>query len=157
MAKAKGDLISWSPSFSVGVKVIDDQHKGLLNLVNDMFNHVTENPEEEREYFKSVIQQAVQYIKVHFGTEEKIMIRTNFPGYAEHKKAHDTFVLTVVDNIKNFEAGRRIVLLDFTKFLKEWILSHIAFMDKQYVAYFKQIATRTADGKLSISINEVLR
>ena len=155
MTKTKSELVTWSPTFSVGVKIIDDQHKGLLDLVNDMFNHVTGDEAAEREYFSHVIQRAVQYVKVHFNTEEKIMIHTNYPGYAEHKKAHDAFVLTVVENIKNFESGKRLVLSEFTKFLKEWILTHIAIMDKQYFGYFKEIATRKEDGKLSINRTDV--
>jgi len=155
MAADKSELITWSSTFSVGVKIIDDQHKGLLNLVNDLFNHVTGNEAEEQAYFTKVIQQAVQYVKVHFMTEEKIMIHTKFPGYAEHKKAHDAFVLAVVDNVKNFKTSKKLALMDFTKFLKEWILTHIAIMDKQYFNYFKQIATRKADGKLSINQSDV--
>jgi hemerythrin len=156
MAKVKSELVSWSPTFSVGVKLIDDQHKGLLNLVNDLFNHAIGDEAAERAYFQKVIQQAVQYVKVHFATEEKIMLHTNFPGYAEHKKAHDAFVLTVVDNIRDFEAGKKFTLSGFTKFLKEWVLTHIAIMDKQYFAYFRQIATRKASGKLSINQADVV-
>jgi hemerythrin len=148
---AKTEVVKWSPTFSVGIKLIDDQHKGLLNLVNDLFNHVTGNEETERAYFQKVIQAAVNYVKVHFATEEKIMIATKFPGYLEHKKAHDTFVLTVVDNIRDFEAGKKFTLASFTKFLKEWVLTHIAIMDKQYFTYFKNIATRKASGKLTIT------
>ena len=157
MEKNKPELVSWSPTFSVGVKVIDDQHKGLLDLVNDMFNHVSGDEEAEREYFKKVIQTAVEYVKVHFSTEEKIMLHTHFPGYMEHKKAHDAFVLAVVDNVRGFESGKRLILQDFTRFLKEWILTHIAIMDKQYFAYFKQIATRKENGKLSINQSDILR
>ena len=148
---AKSELVKWSPTFSVGVKLIDEQHKGLLNLVNDLFNHVIGDDAEERIYFQTVIQTAVNYVKVHFATEEKIMVATKFPGYAEHKRAHDTFVLTVVDNIRDFEAGKKFTLATFTKFLKEWVLTHIAIMDKQYFEYFKRIATRKSDGKLSIT------
>ena len=153
----KSELVSWSQTFSCGVKIVDEQHKGLLELVNDMFNHVSGNEAEEREYFTKVIQKAVDYVKVHFSTEEKIMTHTKFPGLVDHKKAHDTFVLTVVDNIRNFESGKKFVLYDFTKFLKEWVLTHIAIMDKQYFNYFKMIATRKADGKLSISQADVAR
>ena len=149
------DLIKWSSTFSVGVKVIDDQHKGLLNLVNDLFNHVVGDDDAERAYFKDVIQQAVDYVKVHFTTEEKIMTGTNFPGYADHKKAHDVFVLTVIEKVRDYEMGRRLTLVEFTKFLKEWILTHIAIMDKQYFGYFKQISTRNADGKLSINSTNI--
>jgi len=157
MENSKTDIVTWSPTYSVGVKVIDDQHKGLLDLVNDLYNHVTGNEDEEREYFKNVIDQAIQYVKVHFGTEEKIMIYTHFPGYKEHKKAHDTFVLTIVDNVRNFMSGKRLFLHDFTRFLKEWILTHIAIMDKQYFTYFQQIATRKEDGKLSINLEDIER
>jgi hemerythrin len=148
---AKAELVKWSPTFSVGVKLIDDQHKGLLDLVNDLFNHVVGDETAERAYFQTVIQTAVNYVKVHFATEEKIMLATKFPGYAEHKRAHDTFVLTVVDNIRDFEAGRKFTLSTFTKFLKDWVLTHIAIMDKQYFEYFRKIATRKSDGKLSIT------
>jgi hemerythrin len=151
------EVLKWSPTFSVGVQVIDEQHKGLLDLVNDMFNHVSGNDQEEREYFQKVIQQAVQYVKVHFTTEEKIMISTFFPGYAEHKKAHDSFILAVVENAKNFESDKKLTLHEFTYFLKEWVLTHIAIMDKQYFTYFKQIATRKANGRLSINRLDVER
>ena len=156
MAVKQTEMISWSPHFSVGVKLIDNQHKELLRLVNDMFNHVIGDEHEELVYFQKVIQSAIEYVKVHFQTEENIMINTKFPGYPEHKKAHDSFVLAVVDNVRDFEAGKRLTLHDFTKFLKEWILTHIAIMDKQYFEYFKRIASRKADGTLSINQADVL-
>ena len=153
--KNNNELISWNSTFSCGIKLIDDQHKELVKLVNDMFNHVSGNGEQEDIYFNSIIKQAVTYIKVHFATEEKIMLATGFKGYAEHKKEHDDFVLTVVKNINSYKAKERFTLLSFTKFLKGWVLSHIAIMDKQYFEYFKKIATRKADGKLSISLEDV--
>jgi len=149
------EIVKWSDRLSCGVRIIDDQHKGLVELVNDMFNHATGNAVQEHDYFNIVIQEAVKYVKVHFATEEKIMIATKFAGYAEHKKAHDSFVLAVVDNINDYKAGKRLTLSAFTKFLKDWILSHIAMMDKQYFEYFKKIATRKEDGKLSITSADI--
>ncbi len=58
--------VIWSDRYSMGIKVIDDQHKGLLDFVNDLFNHASGKEDEEREYFKKVIQQAVNYIKEPF-------------------------------------------------------------------------------------------
>jgi hemerythrin len=147
----RSELVSWSPSFSVGIKLIDDQHKELLTLTNDLFNHCVGEEEAEREYFKKVISQAIDYVKVHFSTEEKIMLATKFSGYKEHKRQHDAFVLTVVEQVNAFNEGKAFTLLNFTKFLKDWVLTHIAVSDKLYFDYFKKIATRKADGKLSIT------
>jgi hemerythrin len=120
-----------------------------------MFHHSTGNDKEEREYFNKVIQKAVNYIKIHFAAEEKIMCAIKYPGYAEHKRAHDLFVLKVVENIRNFETEKHYTLYSFTKFLKDWVLSHIAVMDKQYFTYIRQIATRKAENKLSITSADI--
>jgi len=150
LPQSKNHLV-WSNTYSMGVKLIDDQHKGLVDFVNDLFNHASGKEDEERAYFSEVIQQAVQYIKEHFLAEEKLMVGTKFPGYAAHKKVHDEFTLTVVKSVKDFEAGKRLVLEKFAYFLKDWVLTHVAIMDRQYADYFKKIATRKADGKLSIT------
>ncbi|MDR0302825.1 MAG: bacteriohemerythrin [Treponema sp.] len=149
------EQVEWSESYSMRIKKIDDQHKGLLKIVNDLYSHSTGDERAERMYFMEVIGQAVQYIKEHFATEERIMIATKFPGYQEHKKAHDEFTMTVVQSLNDFKAGKQLVLVKFAHFLKDWVLTHIAVMDVQYAAYFRQIATRKANGKLSITKEDI--
>jgi hemerythrin len=149
------NYIEWSDAYSLGIKIIDDQHKGLLDIVNDLYSHSTGNETEEMFYFKDVIHQAVEYIKNHFQVEEKLLIATKYPGYVEHKKAHDQFTLTVVTSAKDFESGKRMVLEKFAHFLRDWILSHIAVMDQDYATYLRKIATRKADGKLSVGMVDI--
>jgi hemerythrin len=62
------ELVTWNSTFACGVKIIDEQHKSLLNLTNDLFNHCAGNEDAEREYFKSIIMEAVEYTKNHFKT-----------------------------------------------------------------------------------------
>ena len=135
--------------------MIDNQHRALLDLTNDLYNHCVGDAESERIYFRQVIKGAVDYVKVHFATEEKLMIKTKFAGYAEHKRAHDSFVLTVLDQVKYFEESKIVSLLSFTNFLKDLVLTHIAISDKLYFEYFKKIATRKSDGRLSISWDDI--
>jgi len=151
----ESNLVTWSSTYSVGVRSIDEQHMELINLVNDMYNHIVGDEEAERAYFKEVIHHAVEYVKVHFATEEKILLATKFPGYLEHKRAHDSFILNVIENIRDYEDGKRVSLASFTHFLKDWILSHIAVMDKQYFVFLKKIATRKANGKLTVSKEDI--
>jgi hemerythrin len=150
MLKPVTNLVTWSATYSVGIKLIDDQHKELFNLVNDMYNHVNnDDEEEERAYFQSVIRQVVGYVKKHFATEEIIMKRTKFQGYAGHKKEHDSFILSVVDIIGKFNEGKRVPLISLTHFIKDWILTHIAIMDKQYFERLIKGASRKPNGKPS--------
>ncbi|MCL2186507.1 MAG: bacteriohemerythrin [Treponema sp.] len=149
------DHVTWNDSYSLGIKLIDDQHKGLIDIVNDIFNHATGRDLEEHEYFKDVIKQAVDYVKNHFATEEKIMISTKYKGYDAHKKSHEEFILKVIRTAKDYESGKRLTLTSFGYFLKDWVLTHIAVMDKKYCDYFRSIATVKADGKLSISLADI--
>ena len=149
------ELITWSDTFSCGVKLIDDHHKELVRLVNEMFRHVTGDEKQEYDYFNQVIEKAIEYIKVHFSTEEKIMLTTKFLGYSAHKRVHDSFIITVNEHIMDLSSGKRLSLFSFTKFLKDWILSHIAVMDKQYFEYLRRTATRKADGNFSITSADV--
>ena len=151
----KSELITWNATFTCGIKLIDDQHKILVGLVNDMFHHVTGDYEQEDIYFNKIIKEVVAYIKIHFATEEKIMLFTRFTGYVEHKKEHDNFVLTVIKNIHSYRTKERFTLLSFSKFLKDWVLSHIAVMDKQYFSHLKRIASRKANGKISITLQDI--
>ena len=152
----KSELIAWSQTLSCGVKLVDEQHKELVELVNELFNHVSGDEEQEHEYFNKVITQLVSYVKVHFVTEEKIMASIKYPGYLAHKRSHESFILKVVDNIRDYQDGKRLTLSSFTKFLKDWILTHIAIMDKNYFEYLKQIATRSAGGRLVVTAANIV-
>ena len=156
MIEEKVNHVTWSNTYSVGIKLLDDQHKGLLDFVNDLFNHATGNADEEHAYFQDVIQQATQYISEHFVTEEECMLATNFPGYSEHKNAHDSFKFAVVRSVNEYNAGKILTLNNFADFLKDWIASHVVEMDKQYVLYFKKTAAIKKDGKLNDVLAEII-
>ncbi|MCL2764570.1 MAG: bacteriohemerythrin [Treponema sp.] len=152
MSNKNNEFIAWNGELSCGITLIDEQHRNLLDLVNEMFDNVTGDEVQEHNYFEKVAPEAVRYAKIHFSTEEKIMLVTNFKGYAEHKKEHDTFVNTISDIIFDFRAGKQFSLSVFALYLKDWVLSHIAFMDKQYIEYLRSVATRKKDGRLSVSL-----
>jgi hemerythrin len=146
------ELITWSSTFSFGIKLIDKQHKEFVDLVNEMFLHATGNEEQEHEYFSKVIRKAIRYIKVHFATEEKIMRAIHYPGYTEHKRCHDCFILDILDNIHDYETEKHYSLFYFTKLLKNWVLSHIGIMDKQYYIYIKNMmALRKTSGRSRVA------
>ena len=148
--------ITWSDEYSVGIQLIDDQHKGLIDFTNNLFSHVTGNEEEERVYFDEVIQQALEYVKIHFVTEEKCMAAVNFPGYSEHKQTHDEFTFTIIKSVNEYKNGKTLVLEKFADFLKEWVLSHIAVMDKKYSVYFRKTAAIKKNGKMGPVLENII-
>lgn len=84
------------------------------------------------------------------------MLATQFSGYLEHKKAHDEFTFTVIKSVNEFKNGKMFVLEKFAGFLKKWISSHIAVMDKQYGLYFRKIVAIGPNGKLSKTLEKAI-
>jgi hemerythrin len=145
-------VVKWEAAYSVGVKLIDDQHKELVRMTNELSLGCQKGGNEAEIYFMRVIQGAVKYVKTHFTTEEIIMERLKFPEYLEHKKEHEEFVAEVLRDVKAFEGGGKLVPLEFAQFLQKWVLNHIAKSDKRYGIFFEDLRKK---GQLDESMFEV--
>jgi hemerythrin len=84
--------------------------------------------------FIKTLRKAVEYAQIHFTAEEKYLRQVNYPGLAAQKKEHADFISEVVKQLKSFEENQNdpAVLVEF---LKDWLVNHIAVMDKQYAPY----------------------
>ena len=128
-------VVQWQNSYSIGIKLIDDQHMELINLTNRLFANCMAGREQSKITFMNIIHEAVNYTDYHFGTEEKIMERVNYPDFANHKKEHAAFVREVFVKVEDFKAGKINTPLSFVYFLRDWVLHHIAVSDKKMGDY----------------------
>jgi len=133
------EIIIWNDKYLCGLTLIDEQHKKLVELINGFFTHVTGNDEQEHNYFNGIIKEALDYLRLHFAAEEKIMFVTEFEGYNRHKREHEKIISAVLKNIREYEAGKRLTLYAFTRFLKEWLISHVLLDDKLYFEHLRNL------------------
>ena len=134
---AANDIVLWQSSYSVGIKVIDEQHMELIRLTNKLFASCMAGNEQSRSSFLSVIHEVVDYVGYHFGSEEKMMERVNYPDYANHKLEHTNFVREVLVKVEEFNTGKMLAPLSFVYYLKDWVLHHVAVCDKKLGEYLK--------------------
>jgi hemerythrin len=144
------NIVEWNDAYSVGIKTIDDQHKQLIFLTNELYKGCLGGEDEARRYFDATVRKVVDYAKYHFTSEEKLMARVRYPGLEDHKKEHENFVLRLADDIRNFRDGHKFTPILFVRYLKDWVLSHIAVMDKNYAKYILKLKR---DGLLDSVIN----
>ena len=128
-------VVEWQNSYSVGMKLVDDQHRELVKLTNRLFANCLAGQQKTRATFLQIIREAVDYVGYHFGTEEKVMERVKYPHFAEHKSQHADFVREVLIKIEEFNAGKPRAPLTFVYFLRDWVLHHIAVSDKKMGDY----------------------
>lgn len=127
---------SWNESLSVGVKTIDDQHKKLIELINDFYEHIQSRSNNEN--ISKLISGMSAYIQMHFRTEEEYMQKFNYADFDAHKKEHEIYVGRVKKLEEDFNNGKIIISYEITSFLKDWIKNHIQGTDKKYSSLFIQ-------------------
>lgn len=126
-------FMQWKDSYSVNIREIDEQHKKLVGLINDLFDAMTQG--HGKEVLGKVIQGLVDYTVFHFGTEERLFQAHGYPETAQHKAEHERFTQKVLEFKKGFDAGTALLTKDILKFLSDWLNGHILVVDKKYGPY----------------------
>jgi hemerythrin len=127
-------FVNWSEQYSVGVMEIDNQHKGLVKLINKLFDAMADG--QANKVLHEIIEELVKYTHVHFATEEQYFASFNYAESEAHIAEHNKFVMEVSRFKAQFEAGNIVLSFEVFKFLKSWLINHIQGSDKKYSECF---------------------
>ncbi|HAF30120.1 MAG TPA: hemerythrin [Bacteroidales bacterium] len=125
------ELIEWSDKYLVGYDEIDNQHKGLVIMINELFTFMTEG--KSKENLEIIFDHLTVYTKEHFSNEEKMMLKYDYPDYEQHKLEHVKFIERLNSFKSDFENNKITISLELLNFLKDWLLNHIVITDKKYM------------------------
>ena len=125
--------INWNDSYSVGIKSMDDQHKKLVAMANQL--HEAMIAGKGKEVVEPVLNEMLDYTRKHFSTEEKLLEKYNYPGLGEQKREHEAFFNKVTEMQAGLKAKNLTLSIDISQFLRSWIGTHIQGIDKQYGAF----------------------
>lgn len=117
--------IQWHDSFSVGIKKIDNQHKKLFSLLNELI--VASETGQEAEVLGRVLDDLVSYTDYHFKTEEPFF--RIHPQQKKHVSIHRGFIEKAGQMVSVFHEGAENAGEETIKYLKNWILNHVLETD----------------------------
>ncbi len=124
--------ICWNESLLTGIDVIDQQHHGLVDMINAAMRKLQGRKSLSASEVRALLGYLKEYAEVHFGTEEALMALCGLsPSYVhDHHDNHDRFLARVDAMLEQLAGnalpdGRRIVA-----FLGDWLLHHIQGEDQ---------------------------
>lgn len=134
-------MFDWKDEFSVGIPLIDEQHKRLFLIGERLHNLVTEYNEGD-DLYDDIIQllnEMHSYTLFHFSEEEKLMGLSGYKGLSEHQDEHRKFVdyLENID-VEFLDDNQVDQMRDIVLFLAKWIFKHINNSDFKYSEIVKQ-------------------
>ncbi len=130
VAEDSDTFIVWCDDFSVNVPAMDTQHQKLVKLVNQLYSAMKK--QKSTQQVGEIIDELAKYTVEHFSSEEEYMAKVNFDGLEQHKVVHRQFVQKVKEFEQEYMNGKVTLSIEIMNFLKDWLLNHIAKMDKQY-------------------------
>ena len=129
--------LKWTDDLSVGVELIDDQHKQLIEHINNLEKAVKQQqgPMEVSETLSFLI----DYTDFHFSMEERNMATHGYPEFEAHKAKHDGFkaILGKMESEFRDDGPTPILAESIDTLLVNWLLKHIRIVDVEFGAFLK--------------------
>ena len=129
----------WTQNLAVGVDLIDNEHKKLFEMADQLFeagkNH------KAKEFIAELLDFLDDYTKKHFSDEESYMLRIKYPEYPLQKKLHDEFIAKLDQLKKEFKesGGNVVVVINANQMILNWLINHISILDKKIGEYAKKL------------------
>ncbi len=130
---------------SVGVDSIDNDHKLLLQTINEINDAITEG--QASELIGEIVGRLEQYIVEHFAREEVLMHQCKYDDFVRHRRQHQKFINKIPElKDKLLSADSSEVALEMSLFLTHWLMNHIIQDDMSYAqaAYEHRLTVESA-------------
>jgi hemerythrin len=123
--------IAWTDDMSVGIERLDNHHKRLIELVNELgaalsagdASHVT----------GLVLGELVRYVFYHFGEEERLMEEAGYDDLPGHRESHRIMAQHVRKLEQDYDRDANAVVAGgLYAFLADWLIHHIRSEDMRY-------------------------
>jgi hemerythrin len=130
----------WNDRFAFNITEVDEQHKQLFYLI-DQVNTLEKDVKEGIDCYDevyAVLKELEDYTVYHFEEEEKLLESSGYIDLEAHQKEHDAFVLKVKETLtEDLDLKQEGVIQDLSEFLLEWVSNHILYTDAKYVSVLK--------------------
>jgi hemerythrin-like metal-binding protein len=128
-------FIVWQNTDEIGIHLIDEQHKGIVSIINT-FYYMMQKKINCQLMYSCIAHTMKEYSRIHFFTEESFLDIAKYDDAASHKKLHAKLT-SQIDDIerKCLIENDASPLLDF---LKQWWINHINIEDKKYVTALRR-------------------
>lgn len=130
--------IVWGDDLVTGITEIDEQHRILVNSINEANSRLTHNVNAAT--LDQITRDLLSYALYHFETEEKLMQEFNYADEYEedfnvHYQQHREFSAVVVTVRENIKAGNLMSRAELLSFLNNWLINHIRDTDQRLAAF----------------------
>ena len=125
-------LFVWDEKFNTGIEAIDNDHQGLVNLINDLYEAMQDG--SGGALLLPIFSALKHYTATHFEREERFMAECDVPDQARHLREHKQMMARLADLESRHRHGEAAISLQTLTFLRDWLKNHICVVDRAMAA-----------------------
>ena len=128
-------FIIWKDEYNLGIKKIDEQHRGLADTMNEMFQMFLDKKMTD-ENFKAIAKKLIEYVNVHFNTEQEYFLESGYEKGEIHTSIHNQMRLRAEKLKVKYDqpdSNKETLFFELSEFLQTIWIWHINSFDKEYV------------------------
>jgi hemerythrin len=127
--------IVWREQMGIGIREIDDDHRTLLEIINQM-DDLAQSERLDRAEMAGCLLRLIRYTREHFDREERLMTSVRFPGFVQHQELHDTFAETILSQSQRFvDTPEMVTARSVHIILSDWVLRHVVGADRDIIPH----------------------
>lgn len=127
-------FLDWSDELNVGIEELDEQHRALVDLINQIYDAM--HRRNGGELVEDILNQLLEATRIHFAVEESLMRVLDYPQYVEHKAQHARLLEHLSGLTEGVATGEILVNFELLHELKVWLVRHIQESDRPYGEHF---------------------
>lgn len=131
---AGNQLIEWDDSLKVHISIVDNQHKVLVDILNQLYDMALKN--ESAEKLGPIFESLIEYTEKHFSMEENLFEKYGYPEEAGHKDEHKKLRAQLYEYRQIFQEHGPTIMFELLNFLRNWLVTHILGTDREYAEFF---------------------
>jgi hemerythrin len=115
---------------------MDEQHRKLIELINNMY-HVMRK-EEGPEKIDTVLDEMSVYASSHLREEEALLQANGYPEFENHLTLHKKYLQKVEELRVEWDNDKISGPKNIYSFLRQWWLGHIVEEDQKYGSFLTE-------------------
>jgi len=135
---------TWKDEYSVGVAIIDEQHKHFFEIANLLYDSAASDVVSSENALALAIEMN-DYALYHLNTEEEYFKKFSYVDAGLHVGAHSAYRAKMVEYLDAVRAGTgdmRALVCEVADYSGNWLASHILVMDKNFASLFRDHGLR---------------
>lgn len=129
-------LFVWDDSCKIGITEVDQDHKQLVDLINDLYEAMQDG--SGGALLLPIFSALKHYTETHFAKEEQYMVECGAPDQEQHFQEHKRMVAKLAELESRHRQGEAAISLQTLTFLRDWLKNHICVVDQAMAAQLRE-------------------